>query len=151
MKKFFATSSSGYTGRLLEYEILGECRVQWDGQYLPWGQAVWQVRKNQPWDTKNPNMPVPRLLLQAVKREMGSSDVEVYTSVGTALDRYHGVDGYFFFQGVMVTMDVTLRDKPEFKADLCFHEVDLDNLDGFAKKIAEVMRAKLVRRAFSGK
>ena len=50
------------------------------------------------------------------------------TAVGTALDHFHGVDAFMIWHGIVVTIDVSLRDKHDFKADLLTSGQDVDAL-----------------------
>lgn len=136
------------SGQLFEEEILGHCRVSWNGEYLPWGKAVWQVRKNQPWNTFCPEILFLRTVLDKLKKELRIS-AEFYTAVGTALDVYHGVDGYFYFRGIMVTVDASLRNKNAFRTDLLLGEEDTQDPSGFAHRVADSFREKM-RRAWTG-
>lgn len=129
------------SGQMFEEEVLGHCTVSWDGEYLPWKQALWQVRNGQPWDTHCPRILFMQKVLKGLNRELGSN-AEFYTAVGSALDKYHGVDGYFYFEGIMVTIDASLRRKDSHRADILLVEEDSENPEVFAHKVAETFSAK---------
>ncbi len=98
---------SGYTGSILEEEVLGSCRVEWSG-YMKFRTAMQFARENQPSHLP----PCALRLRQAVLREMKipeDFELKLFTSVGTPLDKFHGIDGWFEFNGFTVTFDLTMR------------------------------------------
>lgn len=53
------------------------------------------------------------------------------------MDVFHGVDGFFEFHGIVVTIDVTTNpNKDSGKADVIVHPDDLENLSTLAGRIA---------------
>lgn len=123
---------NGYTGKLLEEEILGCCLWVWDG-YLSFRESVKKVKAFQPWD---PTDPRPRAandfhFFVSEALEVECSELGFFTSVGTPLDRYHGVDAFFEYNGRVATVDLTSNGKKdEYKADLIVHEEDIYQEDG---------------------
>ncbi len=127
-KKFF--TSSGYTGHILEEEVLGSCSVKFDG-FLIFPKAKEFARKNQP----KVLCPTARAFREVVAKEMkvDPASVAIYTAVGSPLDTYHSVDGWFEWNGNTVTFDVTMnRQKDRYRADVtvvmggCDMEYDLE-------------------------
>lgn len=103
----------GYTGRLLETDMFGERFSGQSGraaEYKEYEDALEEVKKDYPWD---PTDPMPRFannLHAEVAQELGLEDwseLKLYTAVGSALDRYHGVDAFFEYGDGRVTLDVT--------------------------------------------
>lgn len=117
---------SGLTGRLFEYEVLGEvakCVVAEDIKYLPFRLATEQAKKNQPstWDPTDPPTDFANDLHAYVALKLGIDDwsqLNLFSSTGQALDVFHGVDAFFEYQGAICTLDLTLRNKGGYKADL---------------------------------
>ena len=138
--------NTGYTGKLFEGEVLGECKVAWDG-YMSYKGSMELVRENQPWDPSDPESRVANDLHASVAITAGIEDFEelkLFTALGTPLDYFHGVDAWFEFRGSVLTVDVTTnRHKDEYKADMVIHLDDLDeeNLSETAARIAALLVA----------
>lgn len=135
MSKNYYRLPSGTTGHLFEIEILGECRVSWSG-YMKWNDAKELARRNQPWsDPTNPTCSIARQFRNSVVKSMGLSEreqreVRLYTAVHTPFDVFHGVDGWFEFNGIVVTIDVTTNShKDSCKADVLITANDLGDDD----------------------
>ena len=60
----------------------------------------------------------------------------------TSLDFYHGVDAFFFWEGVFVTIDVSLLEKAEPKADFLVtpREMEPERLGSFGNEIAQLLK-----------
>lgn len=131
--------SDGYTGHLFEEEVFGRCRALPHG-YMRWREAAAEVRKNQP-----PfKTPVAARLEREVRRQVGG-EAKFFTAVRSALDVFHGVDGFFQFRGVVVTIDLTCNpDKDEDcgKADLIVCKDDLGDIPALAARIVREMKSK---------
>src|SRR3569832_709900 len=82
--------------------------------------------------------------------------VKFFTAIGTPLDTYHGVDGFFEQGGRVATIDVSLREKEITKADVLIH-MTLDDagvvhvsdaeMEHAAKRIADILNAPANRMA----
>ncbi|MDE1974947.1 MAG: hypothetical protein KGI49_00310 [Patescibacteria group bacterium] len=134
---------SGYTGKILETEVLGECRIKARG-YLKFNQSIEEVKENQPYDPHHPTGEAGSFH-DAVAEAMGiePDQLEMYTAVGSALDRFHGVDGFFEFNGIVITVDVTANEhKDSYKARVIVTEEDAGN--GF-KESARIIAAEFKR------
>lgn len=117
------------TGKLLEEEIFCEIHAEWHG-YMNYRKAMSFVidhQEQEHWDPTDPTTFAGRDLhasvALAIEEEIGRdfdwSELELYSALRTPLDYFHGVDGFFSFKGVVVTLDVTKNpDKEEYKADL---------------------------------
>jgi hypothetical protein len=138
--------SDGLTGHLFESQVLGECRVKWDGSYRSYASSMELVRANQPGDPMDPATRTANDLHALVAEQLGLDDyakLGFYTAVRSPLDFFHGVDAFFEFQGVVVTMDLTLNPhKDEAKAHIVIHPKDLENLPFLAAWIADGLRSK---------
>lgn len=124
--KFF--SISGYTGQLFEDEVLGSCVVSWSG-YMAFKEAKRFARDNQPKVMCNHACRFRQAVASVMSVEL--EKVSIFTAVGTPLDKFHSIDGWFEFDGLTVTFDVTLSThKVRYKADVVVHlahpEADLD-------------------------
>ncbi len=118
------------TGRLFERRVIGECTVSYQG-HLCWKEAAAQVRKNQP-----KQLPKNATDLLAEVRRQTKADVQFYTAIGSALDYFHGVDGFFEFAGFVVTIDVTKNPHKDCgKANMVVCEDDLEDLPALAGRV----------------
>lgn len=128
-------------GRLFETTTLGRCAAICQG-YAPWREAVEQVRKHQPREKR----PAALRLEKEVARYFGKlgMSVKFYTAVHSAMDFYHGVDAFFEFRGVLVTIDVTINpNKNSGKADVIVQADDFENLPALAGRIAREFASKI--------
>ncbi len=127
----------GYTGRLFEEKVLGTCKARCYG-YMSWRTSAELVRQNQPVKKTS----VVSRLEQEVGKQLGEV-VNFYTAVCSAMDIFHGTDGFFEFHGFVVTVDVTTNPhKNSGKADLIVHADDLENLPTLAGRIAREFISK---------
>jgi len=122
-----------YTGHLFEEEVLGKCR--WTSKdYIPFRKAMDIVKKNQAVDPTDPKSGAANDFHALVCEELGVDDyteVSLYTSVGSPLDYYHGVDAFVEWKGAFVSIDLTLdKGKVEYKADIILHEDDVYTKEG---------------------
>lgn len=146
MKTFF--QSSGVTGGIFERETLGECKARAIG-YLKFQEAMTVVRRNQPCDVRHPKGETA-VFHTAVAQALGVAvgELEVYTAVGSALDLYHGIDGFFVWRGIAVTVDLTLNPhKDEHKARVIVTGADAEQ--GYATAAAKI--AGHFRRVWSAR
>ncbi len=133
---------SGYTGHLFEEEVLGRCLARHRG-YMRWREAVGAVRENQP----RKKTPVVARLEGEVGRLLGGT-CAFFSAVGSALDVFHGVDGFFEFEGEVVTIDLTMNPlKDSTKADLLVTSEEIAETSALAGRIARELGARLRRRA----
>lgn len=156
-----------YTGELLQHETLGEPlhpdAETGELEYLPYRTAMSVVREMQPFDPTDPTPSFANDLHATVAEKLGLTDystLRFYTALGTSLDRHHGVDGFFEWDApeggtAVVTLDITLRDKGAYKADVLLWVADeaaLDRqnerdhydhlLDSFAADVVSSLRSK---------
>ncbi len=130
-------------GHLFEEVTLGVCLVEYHG-YLTWQKAAEQVRTHQPCTHR----PAARRLHAEVAKRFGkcASAVKFYTAVHSPLDMFHGVDCFFEFRGVMVTIDVTINPgKNSGRADVVVQADDFENLPVLAARISGVFAEKIRR------
>lgn len=134
---------NGYTGRLFEHEVLGECVWRQSQEYLPYRQALALVRECQPWDPADPGPRMASDLHATVCMALELEDwfqLRLYTAVGSPADRYHGVDGWVEWQGRVVTLDLTTDPAKGFaKADFLVRPEDMEGsaLEELARQVAE--------------
>lgn len=133
----------GITGHLFEEEVLGRCAATYRG-YMTFREAAELVRKNQPAKARPAAL---RLHAEVAKRFGKWADgVRFYTAVRSSLDVFHGVDGFFEFRGVVVTIDVTINPhKVCGKADLVVSGDDFENLPALAARVAREFASKIRR------
>ncbi|MDP2695851.1 MAG: hypothetical protein Q8O87_01200 [bacterium] len=104
---------TGYTGKLLEADIFGVCRAECTGgqnEYVEFWPAVIEVERNQPGDPTSPHSRPINALRVLIADELGVEEREVgfFTAVGSALDLFHKVDGFFKWGRVVAFIDITL-------------------------------------------
>lgn len=134
-----------YTGRLLEIEFFGPCLWEWGPEYMPYRKAMARVKGSQPWDPTDPQPRMANDLHAYVCIAIGLKDwseVALYTAVGSPLDFFHGIDGFFEFHGKVVTLDVTADPhKDEHKADVIIQLGDIDGgMEKIGQRIAQFLR-----------
>ena len=103
-------------GADFEVEVLGRSTIRFHG-YMCFEAAMQEVRKHQPARKAS--------AISAIEREFEKrgEKISFYTAVGSALDYYHGIDGFFVFRGMVLTVDVTLNpEKTVAKADIILGE-----------------------------
>ena len=134
--------SSGFASRLhqdghaFEIEILGRCGAPYRGR-MRREDAMALVREHQPSQKTQ--------TVTAFEREFERLGLPVrfYTAVGTCLDIHEGIDGFFEFRGVVVTIDLTLNtEKETAKADFVVQKGDLANIPWIMEWVAR----KLLQR-----
>lgn len=141
------SQNDGMTGHLFEEAVLGYCVVSWKG-HMHYREAMVAARKSQP----EKKSEIAALLEREVARELGSWDVQYFTAVRTPLDRFHGVDAFLEFRGLVVTLDLTKNPDKEdcCKADLLVERkevLSMSKLRELAGRIAREFRTK-ERRAY---
>ncbi len=138
---------TGYTGGLVENEMLGTARLEQEKrarakiEYQPYQEALATVRENQPGDPSDPEARFANDLHATIAEILGLEDynqLRFFTAVGSTLDRFHGVDGFFELQTdhsdpaqvFRVTIDITINPQKggQYKADHVI-EVPTDGLD----------------------
>lgn len=142
MPKAVCVRTCGYTGRLFEEEFLGTWRGQWDGGYITYSRAMNLVKSSQPWDPTDPDPRHANNLHALVADRLGIEDyamLKLYTAIGSPMDRFHGVDGFFEFMGQIVTIDLTINSRKDYyKADVIITESDVEQgLSSAAERIAK--------------
>lgn len=123
-----------YSGHMFEYEVLGVAAksvTQEDIKYIPYRQAIEQVKttQNTDWDPTDPPTDIANDLHASVALALKIEDwseLKFYSSIGRALDFYHGVDAFFEYRGCVCTIDLTLKDKNGYKADVEVTPKDLE-------------------------
>lgn len=107
-------------GADLENALLGKASVAPTEKidYLPFAEAVQFAKDHQPELTSRSKELIT--LRNKVAESAANKDepVRFFTAVGTPLDVYHGVDGFFEQNGRIATVDVSMREKEDFKADV---------------------------------
>lgn len=104
---------------------------------------------------EDPRMAQTRKIWLSVKKRLPrrvsgcrSGPLLFYISVGfNSLDFHHGVDFFFWWRGVYVSVDLTIdpyKDDDLIKADVLFRPEDLEPeaLDLFGRRVADLLRFK---------
>jgi len=116
------------TGRLFEWEVLKDGvdiiskreHVNYKTYYSSLKEVISQVDQTS-WDATDPDSKIANDLHAHVADELGIDnydELEFYPAVGSNFDVFHGVDCFFVYQGKVVTIDLSTRNKESFKADL---------------------------------
>lgn len=130
------------TGHLFEERVLGVCLAKSRG-HMQWREAAEAVRKGQPREKK----PIAARLENEVGKQLGGRCM-LYTAVRSSMDIFHGVDGFFEFQGTVVTVDLTLNpNKDSGKADVIIYPDDIDDLPALVARIVREFGTKQRRAA----
>jgi len=117
---------------------------------MSYERSVEEVMRNQPCDPHRPRGESANLFT-AVAEEMAkdgfdSDDLKLFTAVGSTLDRFHKVDGFFRFQGVTVTLDTTIdpcKNRATARADVIVYAEDaLKGYPEAAENIAMKFRTR---------
>lgn len=138
----------GYTGKLLEEEILGHCLHIGEG-YLSYQKSMKAVKNSQPGDPSDPKSRVAGDLFSHVAIALELEDwkqLKLYTAIGSSLDHFHSVDAFFEFKGHVVTFDLTMEtSKDEYGADfiLQYDTIKRGGLEEFGKEVAVALQGAL--------
>jgi hypothetical protein len=125
-------------GSFFEATTLGKCKLPCDNKYLPRPKAMDLVRKHQP--STKPNA-VCKLVQEVAK--LVKVQVQFFTAVGSVLDEFHSIDGFFLFGEIDVTIDLTKNTrKCSGRADLIVREEDFENIAQLAASIVSEYKAK---------
>lgn len=138
-------------GQDLERALLGravvDARERPEG-YLSFKDALDYARKHQPSPFERSKTVKELRAKVALYCDDKNEAVKFYTAVGTPLDIYHGVDAFFEQGRRIATLDVSMRDKEEYKADVLVRAaldddgivaVNESELQDAASKIAAVL------------
>ncbi len=120
-----------------------------EGRYVSFRDSLKLAKEHQPWE--NPTKPSPLFaskLRGAVLAAMPllpqslHENLKFFTSVGSPLDRYHGIDAFLEFEvmgkdPIRVTLDITMRPgKDIWKTDILF-SVGQVNVETFTQDISK--------------
>ncbi len=85
-------------------------------------------------------------LVQSHLREEFKDDLRLYCAIGTRLDYFHGVDGFFGLRNAIFTFDLTVSDKgPKENVDITIRKTEdvAFNLVKAAKHIAGILQVRV--------
>jgi hypothetical protein len=146
-------------GSDVEHALLGKAdlsRGEKDDAYMPMAQAIEFVKKHQPNSLERSRVVKDlRAKVVALCGDTGTP-VKFFTGVGTPLDTYHGIDAFFEQGGRIATIDISLREKESYKADVLLLATFADDgraivsdqeLTSAAHIIAEKLNAEPFSRA----
>ena len=119
----------GYTGHLLEQESFGEPLLSEEEKkrYMKYGDAMNLLKEKQAFEPSDPEPRFANDLHASVAERLGLEDygkLKFFSSVGSPLDIYHGVDAFLELEGKdgkkhVVTMDISGNpNKNKGKADV---------------------------------
>jgi hypothetical protein len=147
------------TGKTVERELFETVEHAPEApSYLRYREAIELVRTLQPGNPKDPKPDFAYEVFVRLERLLGIENQErlsFYTAIGSALDHYHGVDGWFELDdGGQVTVDLTAnQNKTAYKADIVFHipgdgldrTVDAAQFEEHARALAEQVGGLLTK------
>jgi len=149
----------GYTGGLMEKEVLGGLKLEKEDVYVPFREAMKWVEQHQSGDPADPDPRFANDLHATVAEMLGIEDlrnIKFFTAVGSPLDKFHGIDAFFKIkeggEELTITLDVTINPAKgdRYKADVII-SIPPDGLDPredrklYLEKINEVA-AEIVDR-----
>lgn len=141
-------------GVLWEKEFFGVSNDMYgEPQYLNWQNAVAQVVEIQGhynWDPRRPRTTKASEALDCVRSYLPpwmARKVGLFCSIGTALDRFHGVDGFFLIDDWLVTVDLATKMKTgDVKADFILAKNQSDvKLWRFCEEVANKFKKEMWR------
>lgn len=161
--------SSGITGGIAEEELVGKSRYEEithiaksHFEYSTRGSALNLIRDMQPFDPTDPEPDFANAVHYYIFEKMGidAEQLRFYTAVGSPLDKFHGVDGWFETGDgnnmKMVTIDVTLNPNKSdgYKADIIFlvpnggldRKVDKEQFIQYSEDLANQVVTKFLKR-----
>jgi hypothetical protein len=125
--------------------------------YQPFNEALQYVHEHQPSPLERRSHSIKNLRSKIASLCHNEFEpVKFYTAVDTPLDTYHGVDGFFEQGHRIVTVDISMREKEAFKADvLLIASLDEDGrvvidereMDRVAHEVADRLNQGHMRRA----
>lgn len=145
-----------HSGPELE-EALFDCSSQSRNRRPPkrsFDRSVDHVKRNQHtivcngWNPKKPHTEAARAMHTRVAKNLprGKRELRLFVSIGTTLDVYYGVDAFFEYRGVIVTIDVTIsRYKKKAKADFVLTASDFQSNDLYKK--LDAVAAEIMEKA----
>jgi len=129
----------GTTGRIFQEEVLGSCVVRAHGK-MKFYASLKEVLANQPANTFKQNTEAHRFYTAVYNRVrdvgLDPKKLQVRSAIGSNLD-WHGVDGVFTYEGIIVTVDCTINPhKDSTKARVLVTGDDL--LTGYKDSASEI-------------
>jgi len=125
-------------------------------KFVPLLPAVCQIVESY---VKKGEKPLPKtfianLVFEKVRESLlpvQRNDLRLYDSLGTSLDFYHGVDGFFFLWGAIATFDLSIdrgkvRDMKTLKADVLISEDRItynNSMREMTRRIVFVLKERL--------
>ncbi len=146
--KAFTKEWAGYSNSLVKWEVIGRCRARAYG-HMSYRAAFEEVKakENQPYVSTRPTGEAHKLH-GAVARAMGINPerLQLYTAVDSSLEVIHGIDGFFVFEGTVVTFDVVVFTPRSVNTDILVTRRDiLSQYESCAKRIAGCFGWKVFR------
>ncbi len=112
---------------------------------VPFFDAIQLAKRQQPagWRPRCPNTKICQKILHLVSCRLGRNRkfLNLYVAIGTILDWRYGVDLFFEYCNIVVTIDLTTRKKKTHKkADIILSMEDIDERVGLRKVAAKIAR-----------
>ena len=153
----FEGHNDGYTGRLLEEEVLAKVGGDWREQgFFTEEKSYEWVKSHQPWNPSDPNVVEggPNYIANDLHYKVAEalqledlSELKFYTALDSPLDLYFGVDAFFEYHDAILTVDLTQNPhKLSHKADIIVRPGDLESEEAM-ENVASQIATYLGRRA----
>jgi hypothetical protein len=136
-------------GKQFEREVLGVGASLFGGptDYIPYRKAMDEVKsfvktKCDCWDCGDPDGHINDLHYY-VAQALGLDDwseLKLYPCTDSNLDFWHKVDCFFWYRGNICTIDISLRNKGGYRADVEYGQEDVFNPKPLANDIAMRLR-----------
>ncbi len=112
--------------------------------------TVVRIQAERGWDPSNPSTEISKRLFDCVGRMLkptDASDLRLYCALGTALDIYHGADGFLRIRTHVVLLDLTVRRDKVQRKSVIFRKSDKSNkrIGKVAEQIAVLLNESIYR------
>ncbi len=109
---------------------------------------VVRVQAERGWDPSNPSTEISKRLFDRVGtmlKPSDASDLRLYCALGTALDMYHGADGFLRVRTHVVLLDLTVRRDKVQRKSVIFRKSDKSNrrIGAVAEQIASLLNGSI--------
>ena len=127
------------SGSEFEKTIFGECKWKKSiSNYIPKRECVKKIIEKGESDE-----PTIKFIIKKASSRL-KKPVRAYSALGSPLDWWHGIDGFFICSNHIITADATLnKNKVEKKADIMIRMIDIENPYKLINAIVEIFSFKL--------
>ena len=101
------------------------------------------------WNPSSPKTAISRYFFEKVQlslRKQYQKSLRLYCAIGSNLDYFHGIDGFFWLNGAYYTFDIKISQKAKVKTTVDLVLCKQAELYRFFRDVAPVVAEKLQRR-----